>query len=285
MTDDHEDYETGAAPAAHGPSHELAGDDEISVAGLSGETAALSAHKILPSIHHVKFTAAEARAAINNIFGSDGKADVDINLDTHKLINVVDPVTDQGGDTKKARNQAITDHTGVATAHQDAPQLILDHKGDAAAHHAKYTDAEARAVHSPISISPPAFVPYLDTHDWEIKRETLKNRATLTGQYFLPNIAFPPGVTVTKVTLYGYRDDNLSTMSLTLSRVHRLAGFVVMSLVTADWNTGWSSGYDDAIDYDVINNGIFSYNLMLYLFPNDSVDDVKLSGVKIEFTG
>jgi hypothetical protein len=33
---DHEDYLPGEAPAAHGPSHELDGDDEISVGGLSG---------------------------------------------------------------------------------------------------------------------------------------------------------------------------------------------------------------------------------------------------------
>jgi hypothetical protein len=77
MADDHEDYETGAAPAAHKESHQLAGADQVSVAGLSGETAELAAHKILPIVH------------------------------------------------------------------QDAPALILTHKGDAAAHHAKYTDAEA----------------------------------------------------------------------------------------------------------------------------------------------
>ena len=183
MVDDHEDYETGSAPAAHKVSHQdggtdeitvegLAGElaaeqksawakvsgkpgtftpsahklshqnggaDEISVAGLAGETAELAAHKILPAIHHVKFTAAEARAAINNIFGADGKADSDIDLDTHKLINVVDPVTDQGGDTKKARNDAISTHAGLPTVHQNAPALIATHAGNATLHHVNYT--------------------------------------------------------------------------------------------------------------------------------------------------
>ena len=91
MGNDHEDYETGAAPAAHGPSHEDEGADEISIAGLIGETAALAAHKILPTIHqdapgliethrlvagahHAKYTDANAVAAlvaVDAIFGPD----------------------------------------------------------------------------------------------------------------------------------------------------------------------------------------------------------------------
>ena len=168
MVDDHEDYETGAAPAAHKVSHQDGGTDEISLAGLSGETAALAAHKILPSIHHVKFTAAEARAAISNIFGSDGKADVDINLDTHKLINVVDPVNNQDADTKIARATALSAHAILPTVHQDAPNLIENHRLVAGAHHAKYTDAEAKAIHSPISLPPTSFFPALDTSDYII---------------------------------------------------------------------------------------------------------------------
>jgi len=215
MVDDHEDYETGAAPAAHSASHEDGGTDEISVAGLSGVTAELATHAVLPtvhqdapalialhqavaaahhvrysdaevtaiangliaahaaiaaahharytdaeaqavadaqiathtaiatahqdapaliathaaiatahqdapaligahaalpSVHHLKYTDAEARAAINNIFGSDGKADSDIDLDTHKLVNVVDPAAAQDADTKKGRDVAISSH-------------------------------------------------------------------------------------------------------------------------------------------------------------------------------
>lgn len=135
MTDDHEDYETGAAPAAHKVSHQDGGTDQINIEGLTGITAYMAAHLLLANVHHDKYTDADARAAINNIFGSDGKADAAINLDTHKLINVVDPLDDQDADTKKARENALTTHAGLATVHQDAPQLILDHKGDASAHH------------------------------------------------------------------------------------------------------------------------------------------------------
>jgi len=51
--------------------------------------------------HHAKYTDVNARASINGIFGADGKANADIDLDTHKIKNVVDPVTDQEGATKK----------------------------------------------------------------------------------------------------------------------------------------------------------------------------------------
>jgi len=44
-----------------------------------------SAHAANPAAHHAKYTDAEARASINNIFGSDGKADDDIDLDTKVL--------------------------------------------------------------------------------------------------------------------------------------------------------------------------------------------------------
>jgi len=75
------------------------------------------------------YTNANARAAISSIFGADGKADSDIDLDTHKLINVVDPVADQGADTKKGRDDAITTH-----------------KADVSAHHIKYTNVNARTA-------------------------------------------------------------------------------------------------------------------------------------------
>ena len=77
MTDDHEDYLEEGAAEAHAATHQNGGDDEMSVAGLEGETAELAIH------------------------------------------------------------------AGLATVHQDAPNLILTHKGDAGAHHAKYTDGEA----------------------------------------------------------------------------------------------------------------------------------------------
>lgn len=45
----------------------------------------LTDHIADASAHHIRYSDAEARAAINNIFGSDGKADADIDLDGHNL--------------------------------------------------------------------------------------------------------------------------------------------------------------------------------------------------------
>ena len=50
--------------------------------------ALIATHAALSSAHHVRYTDAEARASINNIFGSDGKADADIDLDGNDLSNV-----------------------------------------------------------------------------------------------------------------------------------------------------------------------------------------------------
>jgi len=58
MADDHEDYKV--------------------IADLTDHIADADAH-------HVRYTDAEARAAIANIFGSDGKADADIDLDGHDV--------------------------------------------------------------------------------------------------------------------------------------------------------------------------------------------------------
>lgn len=52
----------------------------------------------------------------------------DLNLNSHKITNVTDPVNDQDADTKAARNAAISTHATITDAH-----------------HTRYTDAEARA--------------------------------------------------------------------------------------------------------------------------------------------
>ena len=121
---DHEDYYPGEAPMAHKASHEDDGSDEISVAGLAGESVELGAHKILPSIHHARYTDAEATAAAAVLIA------------THAAISTAHQ--DAPG--------LIATHTAIATAHQDAPALILAHKGDADAHHAKFTITEHDVV-------------------------------------------------------------------------------------------------------------------------------------------
>ena len=161
----------------------------------------------------------------------------------------------------------------------------FDHKAAPNDHHTKYTDAEARAVHSPMSIPAPAFVPGRDTHDWSIDCLTVRNYTALTMQYFHALVILPDGVTVAKVTLYGFRNDELATLELSLRRGDRAGNFVPMVTVTADWTTGYSSGYSDTIDYATIDNANYIYGFRLGLDPNDDVNDVRFTGAKIEFSG
>lgn len=46
-------------------------------------------HRLLPAAHHAKYTDANARSSINDIFGADGKADSNIDMDTHTLTGVL----------------------------------------------------------------------------------------------------------------------------------------------------------------------------------------------------
>lgn len=121
---DHEDYGQGEAPAAHKATHQDGGDDEISIAGLSGTPAALAAHALLPTVHQ------DAPALIG----------------AHALLASIHHTKYTDVEAKAAADVQIGIHAGLATVHQDAPGLILTHKGDASAHHAKYTDAAARAA-------------------------------------------------------------------------------------------------------------------------------------------
>lgn len=137
---------------------------------------------------------------------------------------------------------------------------------------------------SPLSISPAAFTPIFDTYDWYITQHTVKNRAGLVIQYYAAPVNLPHGVTVTKVTLYGYRDDNLSTMALTLYQTDRETNRPSMAGIIADWIDGYGSKYDDTINLAVIDNENYSYGFLLILTPNDAVEDCYFTGAKIEFT-
>ena len=179
---DHEDYYPGEAPMAHKASHEDDGSDEISIAGLAGESVQLGAHKILPSIHHVKYTDAEAQAVADAQIATHAALptvhqDAPALIATHAAIATAHQdapalILTHKGDAS-AHHQRFTaaevtviadalinTHAALPTVHQDAPALILTHKGDAAAHHAKYTDAEAVSA---LYAALPAFQAYVTT--------------------------------------------------------------------------------------------------------------------------
>lgn len=137
---------------------------------------------------------------------------------------------------------------------------------------------------SPLSIPPPAFIPRFDTYNWDNAALSLKNRTALTTQYFYAPVYLPNGVTVSELTLYGYRDDALAVMSLSLYRIDHTGGAVLMGDVNADWIVGDGSGSDSPMALPTVDNVNYSYILSLVLDPNDSVNDVKFFGGTLDFT-
>ena len=133
-----------------------------------------------------------------------------------------------------------------------------------------------------VSIPAAAFVPSLDTYDWTISYETLWNRASLELQAYYAPVNLPHGATVSKLTLYGYRDDALASLELFMWRMDRITGGMEMAYINADWALGWGSGYDDTIVSPVIDTENYSYVLDVRLDPNDDASEVRFSGAKIE---
>ena len=140
-----------------------------------------------------------------------------------------------------------------------------------------------RGFPKPLSISPGGFVPDEDTYDWDITGLRIRNAAALTLQNYSAQVSLPQGATVTKLILYGYRDDDAATLSLKLQRADRVGGATLMAQVVADWTTPYDSGYDDTISSPVIDNENYCYHLIVDIDPNDAVSDVEFTGAVIEW--
>ena len=140
-----------------------------------------------------------------------------------------------------------------------------------------------RGCPKPLAIPPPAFVPGDDAYDWKIFPTWVQNRSALTLTEFYAPVFLPQGVTVKKLTLYGYRDDAAATMTLALFHNDREGIQTSMVLVTADWETGYSSREQTTIADAKIDNENRNYSLRLQLDPNDAVGDVKFTGALIDW--
>lgn len=181
--------------------------------------------------------------------------------------------------------EELAAHALVATAHQNAPGLIETHRLVPGAHHAKYTDGEARASMSPLSIPPSALMPLSDMYDWRQDEKQFYSRSALTAQYYYAPVILPHGCTVTKFTLYGYRDDALSAMTTYLYRADHENNRSIMASCNALWVDGYNLIYDSSINNPVIDNENYMYVLRIVLNPNNAVGDIKVTGFKINFTG
>ena len=138
---------------------------------------------------------------------------------------------------------------------------------------------------SPLSIPAAAFVPYNDIYDFTIDHTQIFNRTSLEIHLYYAPVILPHGATVSKVTLYGYRNDALAAMTLILYRVDPTESVAEMAMLMADWTLGAGSIYDDTIDYATIDNENYQYILEVGLDPNDDISDVRFFGAKIEFRG
>jgi len=179
---------------------------------------------------------------------------------------------------------ALATHALLPTVHQDAPDLIETHRLVPAAHHAKYTDAEVKALFSPLSIPCSSFTPVFDTYDFSFDNGQLANRTSITGQAYTTPLFFPNGVTISKLSLYAYCNHASASITLSLRRTGLTGGQVVLCELISDWTTGYGLIFSTDIDYAVIDVLTHSYFLNLYLDPGAAVNDCRLSGILIEFT-
>lgn len=135
----------------------------------------------------------------------------------------------------------------------------------------------------PLIIPAASFVPELDTQDWLIHVECVRNNAVLTQQRFNSGVLLPHGVTVKRLTLIGWRNDAAASMVLVLARRSHDGDQIIMTSVTADWTIGDSEGYSETISGAVIDNNNYYYSLYLTLDPNDSVLDVRFRKARIDW--
>ena len=135
----------------------------------------------------------------------------------------------------------------------------------------------------PLSIPPTDFVSQLDSQDWQIDPVGLRNRVATVVQYFRAPVHLPHGAVVTKLTLYGYRLAAGDLITLTLDRNDRVGNAVALATLSADWTGGYGSKYDDTIEYATIDNENYDYSLTTTISPDTSADDVRLTGVLIDW--
>lgn len=313
---------TDMAPDAHKDRHKSGGADEIDITGLtpklheathrSGGTDVLLHSNLNPqtSDHHVKFSAANARAAIGDIFGADGKADGNINLDSHSIISgssLIGPVSD---DTYNGMmyNVYWDDPAWRFIADGYATFFYLYNDGsirmftstisgladgaitwkatfmiDADGNLTLVATYDGISLSKPIMVAPAAFQPRYDTYDYDVTYVALHNRTSLTVQGYVAPVYLPHGKTVSELKLYGFRDDGSAAMYLALIRSNMAGGNVTIADVSADWTNDYGSHEDQSITSGLINNDTYNYALYLELNPNNNVNDVQFTGAKISF--
>ena len=136
----------------------------------------------------------------------------------------------------------------------------------------------------PLIVGCHEFTPKEDTQDFYFGDYYVMNRSALTMQSFYAAVVLPQRAIVTKLTLYGSRTDAAATMSLELRRCAWTGPSQEMAKIIADWTTGNSSGYDNTIEYPLIDNDNYLYRLMAILDPNDAPEDISFQAARIDWS-
>ena len=127
------------------------------------------------------------------------------------------------------------------------------------------------------------FIPEQQTYDWLITGSDLRNDTSLTPQHFHTNYLLPNGVTVNKITLYGFRNDALAEMTVRFYRFSRDGTTELMCDVIADWTDGDGSLEQSTINYPVIDNENYAYAIRVTMDPNDATSDIKFRFLRIDW--
>ena len=135
----------------------------------------------------------------------------------------------------------------------------------------------------PLAISCAAFHPFTDTYDWEIGSQFIRNRIALTEQDYYAGVDLPHKAVVTELTLIGHREDALATLMLQLWKAAHDGITTLMAELTADWTDGNGLISTTTITEPTIDNENYQYSVMVRLDPNDSINDVMLRKVKIDW--
>lgn len=276
--------------------------EDLSTKGPSSKWA--FAHKALPGAHHNKFTAAESRAAINNVLSSTGAYLQMCDVGFHELRNATiirlqsefyadyflmfQPINN-GQDVKimayesgvgwVAANFYVWDGADDRKLCTEiiADNKITTHKNITNAHHAKYTDANAQVA---CNLSGDLY--WARPGNNFLSRDPQKHNYTraITGQLicdengidFMVAVNLPHGCTVTGVIVYG--DETAEGKTWELQGV-KLTDLTLLPMATATVNTT-----DSSIDDPIIDNSLYGY--CIHVIDYDI--NMEIYGARITYT-
>ena len=135
----------------------------------------------------------------------------------------------------------------------------------------------------PLVIPHTAFVPFDDQGTWSFTGTMLNVRTGVTFNDFWAPVSLPQGATIKKLTLWGARTTEASTLRLELYRLGWNGSQVQMALVIADWSDGMGSGYDDTITSPLVDNENHQYVVKARIDPEADPIDCQLQGATIDW--